>query len=136
MIQERHRELHQFILDRAGDAYRTGFHYREDGWKTMYIREDLATEQLENEMPDVIEQVRDRRALLSEETYPPLGEPQATTEVHDEGVIIHFPEGSAEGTIISLDREAARRLTGFVVQCQTILQTRTATQYAPQRVTD
>ncbi|WP_379732395.1 hypothetical protein [Halolamina salina] len=129
MTEEHHRELHQFVKDRAGDAYRTAFHYEGDDWETLYVRDDLATDRLHNQLPDIVERARDTQALLREEDYPPLGAARATTEVHEDGVILHFPEGPTAGTLVSIDRDAARRLAGFVTRAMSILQSPSASAY-------
>lgn len=122
MIEERHRELHQFIQERASGSYRSAFYYEGDNWEALYVREDVATERLHDELPDIVKRARQNQPLLREEDYPPLGELDATTEVHEDGVILHFPEGPDVGTIVSLDRDVARRLAGFVTQSMSILQ--------------
>ncbi|GGL37479.1 hypothetical protein GCM10009037_21270 [Halarchaeum grantii] len=121
MVDERHRKLHEHVAGKAGDAYRVGFYYDADEWEVVHVREDLATRRLHEELPDIRERVTDTRALVREEDYPPLGEARATTEVHENGVIVHFPEDGTRGTVVSLDRRVARNLTEFVVECTSIL---------------
>jgi hypothetical protein len=123
MVSERHRKLHQYIKEQAGTAYRTAFHYDADCWETIHIRHDLQTEALGEELPDVIERARDTEPLVREDDYPPLGEAYAQTEIHEDGIVCLFPEGGHEGTIVSLDPDAARLLTGFVTRCLSILET-------------
>lgn len=129
MVSERHRDLHQFIRKRAGNAYRTAFHYDADGWETIHVRQDLQTEELGEEVPDAIERARELEPLVREEDYPPLGETYAQTEIHEDGIVFQFPEGPNEGTLVSLDPDAARLLTGFVTRCLSILDTPTSNTY-------
>jgi len=124
MSNPRHQELHEFVQERARDAYRAGFHYEGEKWEALYVRSDLATEELRENIPDVREELIERGVLLPEEKYPPIGETHATTEVHEDAVIMHFPEGPSKGTVISLDREVAQKITEFVLQCQNILSSR------------
>jgi hypothetical protein len=129
MVSDRHRELHQFIHERAGNSYRTAFYYDADGWETIHIRHDLQTEALGEEAPDVMERARQAEPLVREEDYPPLGETYAQTEIHEDGIVFRFPEGPNEGTIVSLDPDAAQLLTGFVTRCLSILETPDSTTY-------
>lgn len=131
MVSSYHRELHQFVDERAGDAYRTAFYYDVDDWEAIHVRSDLQTQTLGEEVPDIIERARETEALLRKEDYPPIGETYATTEVHEDAIILHFPEGKHEGTILSLDPEAAQLLTGFITQCLSILQTPETDEYQP-----
>jgi hypothetical protein len=122
MIEERHQQLHRFIQERANTAYRSAFYYERDDWEALYVREDVASNRLRDELPDVVKRARQNEALLRAEDYPPLGEVHATSEVHEDGVILHFPEGPEVGTIVSLDPDAARQLASFVSQDLSILQ--------------
>jgi hypothetical protein len=129
MVSERHQKLHQYIKEQAGTAYRTAFHYDADDWETIHIRHDLQTEALGAELPDVIERAREAEPLVREDDYPPLGETYAQTEIHEDGLVCQFPEGPNEGTIVSLDPDAARLLTGFVTRCLSILETPNSNTY-------
>lgn len=129
MIQKTHQELHRYLEERAGDAYRSAFHYKQDDWEAIYVREDLVTQQVKQDVPDLIERARTAQILLRDEEYPPLGKLTATTEVHENGVILHFVEADGEGTVVSLDVEAASRLSGFLSECQNILTSHEATKY-------
>jgi len=121
VITQPHRELHRFIEEQAGGAYRTAFRYTMDDWEAIYVRDDVATRQLKREVPRIIKRARESQSLLQEETYSALGELQATTEVHTDGVILHFHEAPEEGTVVSLDKEAARQLSDFLSGCTKIL---------------
>jgi hypothetical protein len=136
MIEERHRELHRFIQERARASYRSAFYYERDNWEPLYVRDDVASNRLRDELPDIVKRARQNQPLLREEDYPPLGEVHATSEVHEDGVILHFPEGPDEGTIVSLDRDAARRLAGFVSQAMTIFQSPQSSEYRTGTVDD
>lgn len=122
--------------ERAGDAYRTAFHYDATEWEAIHVRSDLDTRNLGEEAPNIIERARETEALLREDDYPPIGETHATTEVHEDAIILHFPEGPEEGTLISLDPDAAQLLTGFVTRCLSIIQTPDPDKYRAQATTD
>ncbi|MGB9987240.1 DUF7522 family protein [Salarchaeum japonicum] len=131
-----HRQLHRFVEERAGDTYRTMFYYTADDWETIYVRDDVATDHLRDTVPEIIERTREARALVREEDYETLGETTATTEVHESGVIIHFPEEDHRGVLVSLDPDAARQLTGFVSHCVTILHSPTASAFKARPTPD
>lgn len=124
MSASRHRTLAQFVHEQAGDAHRATIHYDAHDYTLIHLRGDLDTEELDRLLEDGIDRAREERALVRAEDYPPLGEAMATTEIHESAVLVHFPERHHEGILVSLDREVARRLTGFVGQCLTILNSR------------
>lgn len=135
MVTDRHRSVHQYLRERAGDAYRSAFYYDEDGWETIHVREDIATVGLEQAIPEAVQRARETDAFLYGDEYPPLGEANATTEVHENGVIVHFPEGPDEGLLVSLDRDVAARLTTFIDQTVSILHPQ-STRYRVTAETD
>lgn len=122
MDSDRHRRLCEFIQSRVGNSLRGLVWYGESDWEAIYIREDLATQELRADLADICERARSARALFPEADYPPLGETTATTEVHENGVVLHLPESPDSGTLVSLDRDVARHLTSFVVDCSEILE--------------
>lgn len=124
------------MKDQAGDSYRAAFCYDADDWSAIYVREELRTESLKESIPDAAERAREREAILTEADYPPLGETTATTELHEDGVLIHFREGENSGTVISLGRDAARRLAGFVTECLYILDARPSPGYEATPTTE
>lgn len=135
MVTDRHRSVHQFLQERAGGAYRAAFYYDDEGWETVYVRGDIATNRLRGSVSEAVERARQADVILPGEEYPPLGETNATTEVHENGVIVHFPEGPEEGLLVSLDREVAARLTTFIDQAVSILRPR-STRYRVTAETD
>ena len=58
---------------------------------------------------------------MTEEEYPRLGAVQATTEIHERGILMHFVEGASRGTAVTLDRTAGQNLTDFVEECNGLL---------------
>ncbi|MFB6077386.1 MAG: hypothetical protein ABEJ80_00230 [Halarchaeum sp.] len=123
MAARRHRELHSFLRERAGDAYRSAFRYDDDGWEAIYVRDDVRTRALERGASRAYEQIQQRQSLFPDDSLPMLGATQATTEVHENAIVMHFPESETSGTVVSLDRSAAQQLTGFVLACQERLRT-------------
>ncbi|GAA0658272.1 hypothetical protein [Salarchaeum japonicum] len=124
MSEPRHAKLDRYLRDRAGDAYRTAFRYDADGWEPIHVREDLATRELHTLLPELVERVRGTRAWVSEEEYERFGGTTATMEIHEEGVLLHVPDGENAGVLVSLDVDAARSLVGFVAECEAKLHER------------
>lgn len=135
-MERNNKGLHRFVKDRAGDAYRAAFAYESEDWTALYVREDLRTNSLRERIPDIVERARESDALLQEEEYPPLGRLTATTELHDSGVLIHLWEGEETGAVISLDRDAARRMAGFVTECLYILESPPSPRYGGTPTSD
>lgn len=121
MTRDRHRRLCEFVEDRVGDSLRGMVFYDESDWEAVYIRPDLATQELRAGLDDICDRARDARSLIREADYPPLGATAATVEVHENGVVLHFPEEPGSGTLVSIDRSVARDLSEFVVECTEVL---------------
>ncbi|WP_459881305.1 hypothetical protein [Halorubrum gandharaense] len=136
MLSERHRRLHEYLKEEAGDSYRTAVHYDADDWDAIYGRPDLPPEELRDIVSTAVKRARAERALIPESEYPRLGRTHATTEVHENGVVIHLPEDGTKGTLISLDRSAASRLTEFVGTCSEIVHTPATERYAVAETVD
>ncbi|WP_435101903.1 hypothetical protein [Halarchaeum sp. P4] len=121
MADARHHALHEYVAEKAGDAYRVSFCYDADGMEILHIRDDLASRDLDEELPHVYERVCESGSLVSGDDYAPLGETRATTEIHEHGVVLHFPEDGERGMVVSLDVDVARQLSTFVVECTSFL---------------
>jgi hypothetical protein len=118
----RHQRLSDFIEDRVGDSLRGVVWYDAADWEAVYVRPDLATRELYDRLDEICDRARSTRSLFREADYPPLGETTATTDVHENGVVLHFPEGPESGTLVSLDRAVARDLSEFLLECTEVLQ--------------
>lgn len=121
MVHERYRELLELIRGRAGDAFRTAVKYDADGWTVLYVRDDVATEQLGNALDSLVDRARTRGSIATRETYGEIGETQATVELHAEAVLLHFRESATDGVLVSLDRDIAQGLGQFVNGCNSVL---------------
>jgi hypothetical protein len=58
---------------------------------------------------------------VAEHDYPRLGAVQATTEIHEHGILLHFVPTETQGTVVTLEREVGQDLAGFVEECNDIL---------------
>jgi hypothetical protein len=122
MTEEQYQWLLRGVRQRAGDAFRTAFQYTADDWSVLPVREDLRTEELRSVMPDVIENAREDEVLVDDTDYPTAGTPQATVELYEEAVLLHFRTGGETGVLLSLDRNVAEGLGQFVAELQSTLE--------------
>ncbi|QPV62720.1 hypothetical protein I7X12_18645 [Halosimplex litoreum] len=121
MPDERYQPLVQLIHNRAGDAFRGAVRYDADDWEPLYLRDDVATENLKDALPTITDRARANESIVPPEEYGRLGERQATVELHDRAAVLHFKESEHGGIIVSLDRDVAQGLGQFVNSCDAVL---------------
>lgn len=121
MNGRQYHELVQLIKNEARDAFRSAWKYDEDDWVALYVRNDIATEELHEAISSLIDAARENEPIIQPEVYGKMGDVEAEIELHSEAVLLHFPEAASEGVIVTLDQEAARDLTGFIERCNTVL---------------
>jgi hypothetical protein len=116
-----HSQLIQLFHDQADWLFPAAFSYTATGWEPEYVRDDLKTRELRENIPEIIERVRGNRTMIDSGEYRQLGEARATVELYENGVLIHFRSRASEGVVVSLEAEAARDLAGFVDECAELL---------------
>lgn len=121
MNSKRHATLVQFLKHRADEHLRSVFRYTADDYDVLYLRSDLRTEQLKQVLPTLHARILESQGLVAEHDYPRLGAVQATTEIHEHGILLHFVETETQGTVVTLGREVGQDLAGFVEECNRIL---------------
>ncbi|WP_459194155.1 hypothetical protein [Halosimplex sp. J119] len=121
MPDDRYQPLLQLVHNRAGDAFRGAIRYDADEWAVLYLRDDVATEQLRESMGAIIDRARSAESIVPESAYDRLGETQATVELHDHAAVLHFRTEPDSGVIVSLDRDVAKGLGQFVNSCNAVL---------------
>jgi N-dimethylarginine dimethylaminohydrolase len=121
MPPTRYQPLVQLVHNRAGDAFRGAIRYDADGWDALYLRDDVATEDLKAALSAIAERARANESIVPAEQYDRLGENQATVELYDRAAILHFRESQDSGIIVSLDRDVAQGLGQFVNSCNAVL---------------
>jgi len=124
MPADRYQPLLQLVHNRAGDSFRGAVRYDADDWSVLYIRDELATDQLQDAMATIIDRARVADPLVPEDQYQQMGVTQAVVELHDRAVLLHFREGPSRGLIISMDRDVAQGLGQFVNSCNSVLEER------------
>jgi hypothetical protein len=121
MTTSEYSDLIRMIHDHVDGLFRAAFSYTAAGWEAEYIREDLQTRELRENIPMILERVRGNRTMIDSGDYRKLGEARATVELYDNGVLIHFRNSDSGGILVSLEAEAARDLAGFVDECAGVL---------------
>lgn len=121
-MTDQYNRLVQLIDEQAGQNFRSAFYYDQDDWAALYIRDDLATADLENVVPALAERARGHEPLVRKQDYEGLGEPHASVSLHENAVLIHFHETSNAGVVITLDTDVARNLSDFVERCERVLE--------------
>lgn len=121
MDSKRHAELVQFLSQRADEHLRAVFRNTADDYDVLYLRSDLQDPELKRALPTLHERVLDSQDIVAERDYPRLGAVQATTEIHEHGILLHVAEAEDRGVVVTLDREVGQGLAGFVEECNRIL---------------
>ncbi|MFB6308015.1 MAG: hypothetical protein ABEH35_01675 [Haloarculaceae archaeon] len=121
MADEAYRELLQLVDGRAGDAFRAMVTYDEDDWTVHYVRDELATDELQRVLSDLVDRARHDETIVPESVYGGMGDEQASVELHSEAVLLHITGNEGDSVLISLDREVAQGLGRFVTQCLSVV---------------
>ncbi len=121
-VNDQYQQLVRLVKARAGRSFRTAFCYDADGWDALYVRTDLATDDLEAAVPALAERARSQEPLVRGRDYPPLGAQRASVFLHENAVLVQFSEPDSEtGVVLTLDTEVAGNLSEFVKACETVL---------------
>jgi len=121
-VNDRYQGFVRLVEEQAGENFRSAFRYDEDDWSALYVRDDLATADLQQVVPGLARRAREAEPLVREQDYEGLGPQRASISLHSEAVLIHFREGEAGGVIVTLDKDVARNLADFVARCEDILE--------------
>ena len=121
MADEEYQDLLQLVRGRAGEAFRAAVKYDQDGWTMLYIRDDVATQELRDALDAILDRVRSSDPFVEPDVYQQIGETQATVELHERAALIHLRETSDQGVVVSLDRDIAPGLGQFVNRCNSVL---------------
>ncbi|GAD52447.1 hypothetical protein MBEHAL_1207 [Halarchaeum acidiphilum MH1-52-1] len=119
MPDRRHYELVEFVRSRARRLFRTAVHYTADDWEIIYRRDDLPDDPPEHRTATIVKGVREREPLR--QPGNPLGDFQSVVELYEHGVVVVVAESATAGVVLSLEREAASDLAGFVVECERLV---------------
>lgn len=121
-MNEQYQRLVRLVKEQASGNFRSAFHYDQDDWTALYVREDLATPDLQQVVPALAQRAREAEPLVRERDYQGLGPQRASISLHSEAVLVHFREGEDAGVVVTLDTDVARNLADFVARCEAILE--------------
>lgn len=111
------QNLIRYLERRAGSHLRAAAFYTESDYSILYIKDDVDRKYSEREFERIADRMRsDIRPHRAEQTFE-LGEFNCSLWAFEKGVVIHFPQGSSKGTIITLEPEAARQFKDFIGDC-------------------
>ncbi|GAB7093709.1 hypothetical protein JCM30237_08610 [Halolamina litorea] len=120
-MHDRYARLVRLISDYVDRNFRAAFQYDERDWTALYVRPDLATEDLQAAVPALADRARSHEPLVREPDYPELGTQRASISLHAEAVLVHFNEGPQSGVVATLETDVARNLSQFVARCESVL---------------
>lgn len=124
MAKQKYQDLVQLIKKEARNSFRSAWGYDDNGWTTLYVRDDIATKELQGVISELIYEAKENEPIIDPEVYGQLGEIEAEIELHSEAVFLHFPESESKGVIVTLDQEAAKDLAKFIERCNSVLANR------------
>lgn len=121
-MNERYQRLVRLVDEQAGENFRSAFHYDEDSWDALYVREDLVTSDLQDIVPALAQRAREHEPLVREQDYEGLGTQRASISLYSEAVLVHLREDGHSGIVVTLDKDVARNISDFVARCESVLQ--------------
>lgn len=117
------RRLKQYVQEAVGDDLRTVVLITEDGWKGIYLREDLKQKYSKSVYGETVELFRPTvDAEFSSDLTLPLGTRHAAILHHEEAFVMRFRYSLNEHILVSISPEAGHELLDFLGDCRTIIQ--------------
>lgn len=74
MTADRYQALLELVRNRAGGALRGAVRYDPEGSTVLYLRDDVATEQLRDSLDALVDRARAAEPVVPERAYDRLGE--------------------------------------------------------------
>ncbi|WP_232820477.1 hypothetical protein [Halorussus litoreus] len=121
MPQESANRLVEFLEERADEHLRGAIHYSEDGYESLYLREDVDAMYSDKKMTDLAEYYRQQSRVQSSDKPFALGNCHCNVSFYDDAILFHFSQGDKIGTVITLEPEAGRDIVGFITKCLELL---------------
>ncbi|RXK48366.1 hypothetical protein [Halorientalis pallida] len=121
MTNQQYQELLQLVRGRAGEAFRAALKYDDRDWTMLYVRDDVATEELRDVLNTLVGRARNSEPVATTDVYRGVGETQATVELHERAALLHLRQTNTRGVVVSLDRDIAQGLGHFVNRCNSVL---------------
>ena len=120
-MQESASHLVKFLTNQAGNHLRGAIHYFEDGYDSLYLREDVEELYSDAKMEELAEYYRQQSTVQNAEEPFSLGNCHCNISCYDDAILFHFAQGDNVGTVITLDPEVGSDILGFITRCLKIL---------------
>lgn len=117
MPEESANRLVDYLEEQAGEYLRGAIHYSEDGYMTLYMRDDVDALYSPAKMEELAEYYQQENRNQSSEEPFELGTNHCTVGFYDDAILFHFTQGDGLGTVITLEPEAGRNIVGFITEC-------------------
>ena len=122
MGREETLRLSDFLQEKVGDRLRSVVHYDADGHTVEYTRPGLEARYTEEELETLVRNLRaqnvDRKAF---ENLYRHGRLNATVNLFEDVMEVHFTHRDHAGTGITMDAAAQAELYSFVGDCLTVI---------------
>lgn len=110
--------LTEFLKERVGNHLRSVIFYDNNGGEVLYVRDDVADEYSENDIEEVVRDVRlEAVEKPHQESLYSHGPLNCTLRSFDDAVELHFPHDETSGTAVALDGEVFPMHNTFVSRC-------------------
>lgn len=115
------KELIEYLHDKLGENLRSVAHYNRDS-AVIEPNDELDDQPSEERIADIMEDLRlqDIGRTRQEDLYS-VGALYCTLRAFDDALILHFIQGDARGTLISIEPVTAPGLTDFIYDVLNIL---------------
>ncbi|MFC4553582.1 MULTISPECIES: hypothetical protein [Halorussus] len=116
MTEESYHQLISYLKSETGELLRGVITYDSDEYEIHYIRDDIRTQHLKNDVNKIIKRLR-RESRPSEHRSFPFGELNGIVRSFENAMVMHFPDTQGRGTVVTLEPEVARQLNTFLGNC-------------------
>lgn len=106
-----------FLEEEAGVYLRGAIHYSNDGYESLYMRDDVDALYSDERMEELCAYYRRQSKVQSSEEPFTLGSCHCNVSFYDDAILFHFSQGENVGTVVTLDPEAGRDIVGFITEC-------------------
>jgi hypothetical protein len=113
--------LVEFLEEKTGEHLRGAIHYSEDGYETLYMREDIDARYSDEDLASLSRYYSQQSKVHNTEEPFSLGECHCNVSFYDDAILFHFSQGDSIGTVITLEPEAGRDIVGFITECLKML---------------
>lgn len=112
-MDESVREVLEYLEPKAGRNLRSVLQYSDETVDVVYLRDDIENRYTEEEIEHVVEDFRERRPTDAVSSIGNVGDLHADVRLYDNAVVVHIPQRSRIGTVVTFEPEAAKDLVVF-----------------------